>query len=133
MKTQFGDDTKRENYDTLLKLITVIIFTIVLSMDVFEIIGGRKTLVEALRSDWVFIFLLIGSFAWPYALYIALVGLPIVVWLQLDVKSLSWAAITQASWSVWMPAVIWLLYATLFLVMAFTGKLFLKPDKVAKL
>ena len=133
MKTQFGSDSKRENYEALIKVITIIIFTIVLSVDIFEVFGGRKTWVEALESDWAFILLLVSSFAWPYALYAALVVLPIVVWGQLRGQPLSWDAIIQASWSVWVPTALWLFYLAFFVVLVLTGKLFSKHSKALKL
>ncbi len=129
MKTQFGNDPMRVNDERVLKIVTWILIVFAWGWEIFSILGGTKTWLEAIKSDWVLIILSLGTLNYRVGLIVALISLPILVWVQLDAGALTLKMFRHAPWNVWLLSVLWLFYAFIFFSMLFKGKLLPKNDK----
>ena len=132
MKTQFGNDPKREDLDRRLKIVSIILLAIFLAIEMFEIISGRRTWIEAIKSDSFTAFIILSILPGRFAFYAGLVFLPIIFWLNLNGSSVNLEVVKHLSPLVWMMVLVWLFYASIFLSLVFTGKLFSKNSAQVK-
>lgn len=132
MKTQFGNDPKRENLDRRLRIVSIILLAIFLAIEMFEIISGRRTWIEAIKSDGFMAFMFLGMLPGRFAFYVGLVFLPVMIWMNLNGSLVNLEATKNLSPLVWMMVLVWLFYASIFLSLVFTGKLFSKNSAQVK-